>query len=97
MKKVNEKKNTIDLSVKEGTVAFTLSAYHKECDEICLNNAISIAEKKKLLITLINTYIKATAYRKKMIAKIQNFKGTNIELLQYMYNIILAGSGLGTI
>lgn len=96
-KKVNEKKNnTVDLTKVEGSIAFTLEEYHKNFDQICLDNTISMAEKKTKLITFMNTYVKATAYQKKMIAKIQYFKGNSIALLQYMYNIILAGAGMAT-
>lgn len=93
-KKVNEKKNTVDLSTKEGSIAFTLSEYHDQFDKICLDETINMAEKKKQLINFMNAYVKATAYQKKMIAKIQYFKGDNVSLLQYMYNIILAGAGM---
>ncbi len=93
-KKVNEKKNMVDLSTKEGSIVFTLSEYHDQFDKICLDETINMAEKKKQLINFMNVYVKATAYQKKMIAKIQYFKGDNVSLLQYMYNIILAGAGM---
>jgi len=94
-KKINEKKNNaVDLTKVEGSIAFTLEEYHKNFDQICLDETISMAEKKTQLIAFVNTYVKATAYQKKMIAKIQNFRGDSIALLQYMYNIILAGAGM---
>ena len=93
-KKINEKKNTVDLTKKEGSIAFTLEEYHEQFDQICLDETISMAEKKTKLINFMNTYVKATAYQKKMIARIQYFNGNSISLLQYMYNIILAGAGM---
>ena len=93
-KKANEKKNTVDLTTQRGSIAYVLSEYHEQFDRICLDETISMTEKKIQLIEFMNTYTKTTKYQQKTITKIKNFRGDNVELLKYMYNIILAGAGM---
>lgn len=95
-KKVNEKKNNVDLTTQKGSIAFILSEYHEHFDKICLDETISMTEKKVQLIEFMTTYTKTTTYQQKTISNIKTFRGDSVALLQYMYNIILAGAGMHT-
>lgn len=88
MKKKNVSVN-IDLSKKEGTVAYVIVSHRTEISTYC-KKGTPLAEAKKNVLALIRT-AKDCPSRRKIEADVES-KTSVDDLHLYMWNLLLAGS-----
>lgn len=91
----NKNKTHADLSVVEGTVAYTIITHQAEIDYLCMNEKnFSVAKNK--IIKLIEDNSRNCTSRNNIIFKIKHHTN-NLKLHLYLYDLILAASNLNVI
>lgn len=91
----NESKTHTDLSVVEGTVAYTIISHQAEIDYLCMSEHDFNTAKAKI-IKIIEDNSKNCKSRNSIIFKIKHHTN-NIKLHLYLYDLILAASNLNVI
>ena len=89
-------KNNSELSAKTGTIAYAVVKNKTELNEICSETSMNIEEQKQRVIDILEADSKDCQSRGRIFGIIRKIK-TSMDLLMYLYNLILAGDGMEVI